>query len=212
MRTIIAAVVTWSDLKNYFGKGSVWKRTDVRDDQMSGASKYFSYDIEPKEVIFAYKIEAVDDPSDSEDGTSPNPLKDIAKFLGQGIPGGEFFEKRSSSPDHMVMALRAVATAAVSIKSRQEVSRMLRRAAVLPGFDAAIFALRPHLVRLAMSESDAFENVKKDMETKGWDVEEGKNEAGSPKLTINMGTSIRRRSRSTVLHTIMSSNSQTGRI
>ena len=113
MRTIIAAVVSWDELKTYFGKGSVWKRTDIRDDRMSGSSRYFSFDIEPKEVVYAYKIEAVDDPSDSEEGTSPNPLKDIAKFLGQGLPGGEFFEKRSSSPDGVSAILRAAADGAL---------------------------------------------------------------------------------------------------
>jgi len=187
MRTFIAAVVTWDDLKTYFGKGSVWKRTDIRDDRMSGSSRYFSYDVEPKEVVFAYRVEAVDDPSDSEEGTSPEPLKDIAKFLGQGLPGGEFFEKRSSGPDYLAALLRVVAAAAIETKSRSGISRMLRRAAVLPHLGAAVSALRPHLVRIAMSEADAFEKLKKDMEAKGWDVEEGKNEVGSPKLTIDVG-------------------------
>lgn len=187
MRIIVAAVVTWDDLKTYFGKGSIWRRADIRDDRISVSTKYFSVEIEPKEVQFAYKVEAADDPSDSEEGTSADPLKDIAKFLGQGVPGGEFFEKRSSGPEAVSAVLRAAAVAAEGRRSRAAALRALRRASVLPHLGSALAELRPYVMRLALSEAEAFEDLRKKMEEKDWRVKEGKNDAGAPKLTVDVG-------------------------
>lgn len=186
MRTITAAVVTWDDLKTYF-KGSVFKRLDVRDDRMSGSSVNFSFDIEPKEVLFEYKVQAVDDPSDSEDGVSADPMKDIAKFLGHDIAGGEFFEKRAFSPDATSAALRAAASELEASRSRSHALLALRRASVMPILASALRAVRTHALRLAMSSKEEFEKLKDRIESKGWDVKQGEDSVGNPTLKIDIG-------------------------
>lgn len=171
MWTPISGVVTWDDLKTYF-KGPSWARRDFSDDRFQGATRTFSVDIEPEAVQFEYRIEAVDDPSDSEEGVSDDPVGKIAKFLGRDLPGGEFFEQRASGPGAVASALRTAADRALSgVPSRKRTSDMLRRVSALPFVRDALRTVYAATVRLSgMSADERFDEIESKMESKGWDV------------------------------------------
>jgi hypothetical protein len=185
MRTSISGVVTWDDLKTYF-KGAQWARRDFSDNRFQGATRHFSVDIEPEAVQFEYKIEAVDDPSDSESGVSDDPVAKIAKFLGRDLPGGEFFEQRASGPRAVASALRTAAgMASRGAPSRRAVSAALRRAASIPFVPGALRTLRAAASRLAGMAEERFDELESKMESKGWEVKRRESD-GREELVVDV--------------------------
>lgn len=180
-----AAVVTWDDLKNFF-KGDIWQKSDFSEDRFQGRTRTFSVDIEPEEVQFWFKIEAIDDPSDSEEGVSSDPVKDIAKFLGRDLPGGEFFERMSCGPQAVSAALIATSNRALTrTPSCSAIAASLRRAAVLPYLKQAMVAARYAMSRLANMDTDEFEKLESSMDSKGWEVSK-RNVNGREELVVNV--------------------------
>jgi hypothetical protein len=109
----IAKILSHDELRKYF-VGEGWK--DVKwgdDDSFSGESENYTVKFSPKfspsNEVWRLKVEAVDDPSDSLDEVTPDPVKALAKFLSEGLPGGETFEKMASSPARMAAAMRLIA-------------------------------------------------------------------------------------------------------
>ncbi|HED06302.1 MAG TPA: hypothetical protein ENI61_06435 [Ignavibacteria bacterium] len=172
MHCITSGVITWDELRNYFS-GSGWARTDVQEDRISGGSGKISFNIEPEKVMYSYNVFSLDDRSDSEDGVSDEPLKEIAKFLSKDLPGGEFFTKRSNrsgEPEITSNFLKYIAAA--TIKNKSNLSKMLRRVACninISNVQTRISGL-VCTYRFALSVGNAFKELYWKIKGKGWDV------------------------------------------
>lgn len=121
-----------SDVKAYF-KGRGWEGY-WSGDSFEGSAGVVDVKIKASGKSYSVSIESVDDPSDSDEMTTGEPLKAIAEFLGQDIPGGEHFEKMSSSPSLFARSLSMAADllAAGSI-GRSAAIRIIRRlSSILP--------------------------------------------------------------------------------
>lgn len=164
MRTILSSIITIDDLKKYFTGGPIWKHSEVHNGKMTGNCKRFSYEIEPIEVIFAYHVESVYDPIDSEEGESSEPLKKITEFLGRGIPGGEFFNKMAFRPDDVSSLLLKVATIIPIRNKKKEVIAILKKLNAVISHETSRFDV--------VDIDDAFSELKKKMETKKWNFNE----------------------------------------
>lgn len=106
-----ASVVSLSDLEAYFkeykgpmetgGKPSPFKV--VKEDGGLGAvNGLFSLHFEPKGAVYHVEVHAVDDPSDSDESTTDEPLKFIGEFTGVSI-------RASVAPDALMKKLRSAA-------------------------------------------------------------------------------------------------------
>ena len=185
MRKIIAEVVTWEALHSYFG-GTGWEHLDIRKDRMTGSSRNLSFNIEPEKVLFSYNVFNVDDKSDSEKGISDEPLKNIAKFLAQDLPGGEFFTKRSNRPDIFSNHLKLIACSISNNKSKIVTSKILKRIACnikIANIGINISNL-VGVYRFALSSDKAFKELYQKIKEKGWDVHSSDNDGT---LRINLG-------------------------
>lgn len=106
----LASFVPTKDVKKFFS-GPGWSGPGWKDDQhFEGTHKHVRVSVSVTGTLYGVHVEAVDDPSDSEDVTTEDPLKAIAEFLSRDLPGGEHFERMSSSPAALATALAAVAS------------------------------------------------------------------------------------------------------
>jgi len=188
VRKIIAEIVTWDALQSYFG-GTGWAHIDIKKDRMTGSSKNLSFNIEPEKVLFSYHVFNLEDKSDSDEGTSEEPLKDIAKFLSQDLPGGEFFTKRSHRPDIVSNHLRLIASSISLNKSRLITSRYLKRMACslhIANMQTKISNIIS-TYRFALSPDKAFKELYDKIKEKGWDVSTSDGKNGNRTLTIRIG-------------------------
>jgi hypothetical protein len=114
-------------------------------------------------------VEATDDPSDYDEGTTDDPVKAIARFVGKDIPGGEFFEKMMATPTGVAAVLRRLASQVESRSMGPRVlKRVLKRMYMFPASLSA--ALRPPS-RSARTENVAdreVDNLIQEMRKKGW--------------------------------------------
>jgi hypothetical protein len=170
-----AALVTMKDLQDFF-KGSNWRGEFVQggfDGTYGGETLTYTVKIIPKGVTFYYKVWATEDPSDSEEGVSDEPLKSLAEFVGQGLPGGEMFERMSSSPEGVARALRHAARTA-DRKILRRISSVLatagRRTADSEG-----------------SRGDELEKLFQKMRSKGWRAEKAETKEGEPSIKVEIG-------------------------
>lgn len=190
MRNHVAGVVTISDLYQYFtGSENQWE-SDLEGDTFTAKSpkKRTEVTFTRQQTLFHVHFEAVDDPSDSDDIVSDKPIEALAKLLGEGVPGGEHFEKMSSDPNAVRSALRYAAslTRSRSIGPRKLAS-ILRRIVVLteqglhttPGLSHA----RQARENVDMAEISSLE---KEMKKKGWKVKETRNSAGIMALEVDI--------------------------
>ncbi len=123
MRTI-ATMVPVRDVRIFFS-GKNWSGPGWDGDRFEGRHENTRVEIEVSGLLYGVSVEAVDDPSDSDEVTTEDPLKAIADFLAKDLPGGEHFERMSSSPESFA---RAVAAAADSfIPSLASARALLRR-------------------------------------------------------------------------------------
>lgn len=186
MKTRVAAVVSWEDLKTYF-KPPIWVDVDFSDNKFEGRSKYYSVTLEPESVLFDYEITAVDDDLDKEQGVSDDPVSEIVKFLGQGLPGSEFFEQRASNPSFVSNILKKLSSHLVKKKETpNRVSSILRRTMAVAKIASFEAGLRQAVLRLAMSADKAFDDLEQKMESKGWDVSRGEAVNGLPEINVNV--------------------------
>lgn len=187
MRTIQSAVVTLDDLKNYVKK----KGTEIRerDGSLEVSTRLYLFEFTPHRARFRVKIEAVDDPSDSEERITTEPAKFMAKFLGDLIPGGEYYDKMSSSPDNLARILRYVASGVDggNIGPRRA-TRLLRRASIFPNMgllEKVVTAVCKTAAGEDISEQE-IAKLKTEMEKKGWKVTESKADTGLPELKVDV--------------------------
>ncbi len=132
----VSAMTPLSDVKAYF-RGKGWEG-HWSGDSFEGAAGVVDVKIKASGKSYSVSIESVDDPTDSDDVTTQEPLKAIADFLGQDIPGGEHFERMSSSPSlfarSLAMAADLVASGTIG---RVAAIRIIRRlSSLLPVADS----------------------------------------------------------------------------
>ena len=167
MASRVSAVVTWNDLSKYFT--GAWKTDRDYDGMDATYHGYISLRIEQKEAQFGYKVEAVEDSSDSDEGVSDDPAKAISDFIFGPIPGGETLGLAAFGPDRMAYLFRVMAAGVENGRISYPILRKtLRRAMLLPD--------QIHTpVRVAdaggVQESELFV-LKNQMEKKGWRVKE----------------------------------------
>lgn len=176
MRNITAGVVTPEDIKQYFTGGS-WRTSD-RDGTFIGWSDTAQVELKIQEPKFRLRIESTEDPSDSGDFVTAKPMKELAAFLGQDIPGGEHFEKMSSQ------------TPAAAASSLSVLASLVEREVIGP------ITLSRILRRLSVSqrtargqidhEADYISGLRKEMESKGWVVEQEDDDRGLPLLKVDI--------------------------
>lgn len=122
----VSAMTPLSDVKAYFrGKGwdGYWSK-----DSFEGSISVVDVKIKPSGKSYSVKVESVDDPSDSDEVTTGEPLKAIADFLGQDLPGGEHFERMSSIPSFFAHSIAMAADmVGAGVVGRRAAIRMLRR-------------------------------------------------------------------------------------
>jgi hypothetical protein len=190
MRRHTSAVVTPEDVKKYVsGKNPNIRVKDAEDGTLTIESSSFEFVFKPKNVKWHVKIEATDDPSDSDEKVTGEPVKFIAGFLGGGIPGGEHFEKMSAGPDELASYLRHIAARmdSGSIGPRR-LSCILRRAAIIPQIDLLRRVIAA-VSKTAAGQELSLKEVKKlqdEMEKKGWKVKEGETDYGAPQLHVDI--------------------------
>lgn len=143
---------------------------DIRRTESGGviAESPIKYiEVNPHKVMYRWNVEAIDDPSDSDEGVSDRPTEDIIKFIKAGIPGGEeTFKHLASNPVMVAQVLRRIAGAYVG-KLRLA---CLRRVLVAVE-DLTVGAGFSEYVQV---QARNVNELKKTMEAKGWDVLDSK--------------------------------------
>lgn len=189
MRSVLSAVVTLPELKNYF-KGEHWKLSDV-DGGIQGKSEAYDVSVTQKSATFSVEIHATDDPSDSDKAKTDDPVEFITKFLSTGEGADDILKKMSfyADPKFLITLLRRAANFAESGVSTERLTRMLRRgAALMDGH-----RLRPMLAAVvwAALENDPHatgevEKLQKEMKAKGWKVTQDVDDHGRAKLIADV--------------------------
>jgi hypothetical protein len=164
MKCSISVLTSPQELKNYFGKGEVWKKALWSDDgAFDGESDSFLVQFKPSHIEYKVDIYAIDDPTDSEEIITTNPTKELVKFLSNGVPGGEHLERAATSPSEFAQLLRY-------LSEEEPSSNVLRRVAILPDQRLTRQVLA-RVVSLATDTQDAeLDKIKEEMKRKGWKV------------------------------------------
>jgi hypothetical protein len=164
-----------SDVKAYFrGKGwdGYWS-----GDSFEGSVSVIDVKIKASGKSYSVRIESVDDPSDSDEVTTGEPLKAIADFLGQDIPGGEHFEKMSSFPSFFAHSIAMAAElVGAGVVGRRAAARILRR------FSSFLPVAESQPQRPGIDLSD----LEKDARRKGWKANLNKDGYGDDVLEIDV--------------------------
>lgn len=164
-----------SDVKAYFrGKGweGYWS-----GDSFEGSVSVVDVKIKASGKSYSVRIESVDDPSDSDEVTTGEPLKAIADFLGQDIPGGEHFEKMSSFPSFFAHSIAMAAElVGAGMVGRRAAVRMLRR----------LSSFRPVADSHPQRPGTDLSDLEKDAKRKGWKAKLNKDGYGDDVLEIDV--------------------------
>jgi len=188
MRLIVAAAVTPEDVKRYFT--GHW-RTSVRKGGLIVAeSKNYLVELHPKSAVFAVRIEAHDDPSDSDEGVTDDPAKFITDFLKTGTAGDEVFGKMAGlirrsaglGPRELAGVLRFLADEAESGRlGRRAAAMAVRRAAALAGAPAPRTASDQ-----GPAELKEMAGLQAKMKEKGWRSKVGQDDRDLPEMTVDV--------------------------
>jgi len=213
MRTFLAATVTLEDLKTYFKHGGEtplkkerWRSKAFDGEDESGAftaqSPTYEVDLKPKGIVFHVKIEAVDDPSDSDEAVTDDPSGFIVDFMKTGTAGDEVFGKMAGlvrrtdrmSPQDLSGLLRFVASEAESGRmTKRRAAAAVRRSCVLLDVGGLTEAVRA-AARIAAdlgavrteAESSAVGKLRDTLEKKGWKTKVGEDDRGMPRITVDV--------------------------
>lgn len=175
----ISVVVSMDDVQGYF-RGEPW-RTVVREGSFIGWSDTAEVELRPVGPKFKLHVESVDDPSDSEDFVTDKPMKELAAFLGHDIPGGEHFEKMSSSTP--ARASRALMALAAMVERSELGPKMLARK--LRTLSVPLVATS-RTADQKQDEDGFISKLRSDMEAKGWKVVQEEDDRGLPTLTVDI--------------------------
>lgn len=182
-----ASTVTIDDLKTYF-KGVHWKINAITDNSLEANSYSYSVVMKAKGFSYFVKIEAVDDPADSDEKVTDEPIKFIASFLETGTSGDELLQKMSSDALLTAKAVRTLSYAIESGLCIKKSKNILRRMAVALEFPF-VYRVFSAVVRTAARqeiEKEELDDLKKAIKAKGWNVYEEESDTGLPKLTVDV--------------------------
>lgn len=189
-----ASTVTMDDLKKYFtgGKSSESEGWRVLPSDMSIEAHSLHYDVlvEAKGFIYHIEVAAKDDPSDSDESVTDEPLKFLVEFLETGSSGDELFKKMSSDPSVLSGMLRLTARRLErDISSPKRTAAEIRRALIALNKEFALRAFGAIRKRSNRAEVEQKElaDLKVEIERKGWEVWESKDDRDLPMLEINIG-------------------------
>jgi hypothetical protein len=139
-------------------------------------------EIRPEEILYEVNVHAIDDPSDSVEEISHNPMETIAEFVEGDLPGSILTS--SVKPADVSKLLKHIASRISTESQLRPTRKIIRRLAAL----ISSLALKEDLkIKIAQGptefEKTTIGNLKKKMKEKGWNVmepEEGK-------LLVNVG-------------------------
>lgn len=183
-----ATVVSYYDLQDYFA-GESWQFKRHDDGTVTAKSGVYDLKLKQKPSKTKVRIYANDDPSDSEEGETTNPVEFITKFLSTG-PGSEELLKKMSSRSGMGHLPSLVRHAALLLdigSEPREVARLLRRGMVA-SFGPSLERLFVAVVQTLAGEGDRAKEVGKlvkEMKEKGWKVTQSE-EDGQPKMEVDV--------------------------
>jgi hypothetical protein len=138
-----AYVVTPEDIRLYFKSPSPepgkpkeigWEVSEDEDGVFIIRNVVYNIALYPEEIKFSVKIEQLDDPSDSAQDVTEDPIGFIVRFLQTGTEGDAVFQKMSFSPFDVSFVLLSLASAcrAGAIGQNKLVKILQRVAARLP--------------------------------------------------------------------------------
>ncbi len=178
MLSRVSAVVTIEDIDRYFA-GEKWRKS-VKDGEIRAFSETTEIEIKGLKPRFHLRVEALDDPSDSGDFKTNEPLKELAAFLGRDIPGGEHFEKMSSGRPEVMRLLHSLANMMDTgqVEPRR-LARILKVLSVHPNRAVTASAQRE-------LEDSFVADLQKKMESKGWKVKKEYDDRDLPVLIVDI--------------------------
>jgi len=190
MRTHLAATVTIEDLKKFFS-GEDWeiKYASPMAFEAKAKSDDVIVSLRAKSFMYHVHVEATDDPSDSDDQVTDEPLQFLVEFLETGSEGDEYLKKLSSSPELFADGLRLIASGIEQGTFGLSRTGMgLRRALMATDAPFFLFAMET-ICRYAAGEDiqkEEFDDLKKLMVSKGWKVKESQSDAGLLELVVDV--------------------------
>lgn len=153
--------VTMRDIETYF-KGEDWPISESTGDDFHAEAVWnFQIDLKRKDSNFQVKIKSPEDPTDSHETVTPDPVQTINDFLSEGISDSEWL-RAASTPNVFSNILRRLARSIDNSNNPSlfKVSKLLRRISLISASDA-------HVARKTNTE---IEPLMKQMEKEGWKV------------------------------------------
>jgi len=137
----------------------------------------FVISVKQHETLFHWTLQAIDDPSDSDEGFAADPLDEILDSLSEETPGRDIWKQYAASPAKLSALLRKLASNPTDRKSIV----LLKRIA---GFLSAAEA-RPNLL-LDLHQRE-IQKIVRSMETRHWRASEVQDESGLPAVEFEIG-------------------------
>ncbi len=188
MKHRVSAVVTMEEIRNYF-KGDKWKSSEFTDSSMEAHSNNYDVSLQAKDFKFRVRVEAEDDPTDSDETTTEDPVKFLEEFLGAGAGSSGGFEKMSSSPKSVARALRALASRIDrgNVEKRSAIGS-LRRIVLSTGISMVEYAIRKAILAASQEEvhKSELDDLLKGLKSKGWKAKESSTKNGFPSISVDM--------------------------
>lgn len=199
----VSAVVTPGEVEKFFSKWHV-----VKDgDELTAVNAVFTVKLTPGPTVFNVRVEAKDDPADSDEKKTDDPLKFISDFTGVGIRG-------ASGPSAAARAIRAIAIRVKTGTAGPEAAeRMIRRVSASlrlaerglprdveapdlygrePDWNSAPKGEGPsgspsHSRDQEQAQAKALEPLQKKLRGGGWKFREDEMDNGAPSLVVDVG-------------------------
>lgn len=187
MATRANRVVTIQDLKAYFS-GEKWRMEELTDSAITVHSPYYDVKVSAKSFQFRVKIAAEDDPTDSEEKVTSDPLSFLEKFLSAGAGGS--YSQVASSPKAFSRAISVLASKIERGEvSKQDCLKKLRRL-MISSSAPVIEKMISFICRCAAEqdiEKEELMDMMKSMKSKGWDVSESEDtRTGLPIISVDI--------------------------
>lgn len=181
MERKVAAIVTFPDIQKWF-KGEFWDSSSLDGDTFHARSSNIEALVKPSSVMFHISVKSYEDPLDSDEIVTEDPIKFLSDFLKTGTEGDEYFNVESSSIKSLVDSLHQQNLGEI-IKTVKKLRRSIASLEFQSNQRTILGAIRSFIG----SEIDTLEDIKKVIKKMGWKVREGKESPnGQPSLIIEI--------------------------
>lgn len=136
----------------------------------------FIIKVKQHDVLYHWTLQAIDDPSDKDEGFAAEPLDEIIESLSEDTPGGEIWKGIASSPQQLSIFLKKIAAGPVG---RQEVLILKRIAGLLLAAESASPLLDLH--------DREIKNLMKEMNDRKWRATSMEDDSGLPAIEFEIG-------------------------